>query len=197
MSCSLTPMTAARLVRGYNLTALCGINLVLLTALFEQLVMGELPCPLCLLQRVAFIMVGIGFLLNVRYGAAPLHYGLIVVSALAGVLSSGRQVLLHIVPGSGAYGSALLGLHLYTWSLIAFVLVVLSVGLALIVEARVGEARAATAGGRLGRWAGWLLVGIVLINVAASFLECGLGPCEDSPTRYQLLGGLSTDRNGL
>ena len=189
MNPTLTPMTAARFVRSYNLMALFGINLVLLTALFEQLVMGELPCPLCLLQRVAFVMVGIGFLLNVRCGTAPLHYGLIVLSALAGILSSGRQVLLHIVPGSGAYGSALFGLHLYTWSLVAFMLIVLSVGLALMVEARVGEERPATAGGRPGRWAGMLLAGIVLANVAASFLECGLGPCEDSPTRYQLLGG--------
>ncbi|MFZ4537579.1 disulfide bond formation protein B [Propionivibrio sp.] len=189
MNSTLTPLTAARLVRSYNLMALFGINLVLLTALFDQLILGELPCPLCLLQRVAFIMVGIGFLLNVRCGAAPLHYGLIVLSALAGVISSGRQVLLHIVPGSGSYGSALFGLHLYTWSFIAFMLVLLSVGVALLVDARVGEARAATAGGRVGRWAGLLLAVIVLTNVAGSFLQCGLGPCEDSPTRYQLLGG--------
>jgi len=189
MNASLTPLTAARLVRGYNLLALFGISLVLLTALFDQLVMGELPCPLCLLQRVAFIMVGIGFLLNVRCGNAPLHYGLIILSALAGVLSSGRQVLLHIVPGSGSYGSALFGLHLYTWSLIAFMLVILSVGVAMMVEARAGEARSTPAGGRLARWASLLLAVVVLINVASSLLECGLGPCDDDPTRYQLLGG--------
>lgn len=187
MNMTLTPSTAAFIVRGFNLMALVGITLLLLVALFDQLVLGELPCPLCLLQRVAFIMVGIGFLLNVRFGAAPLHYGLVILSALAGAFASGRQILLHIVPGTGAYGSALFGLHFYTWAFVAFMLTLLGVGLILLVETRVGEARPATAGERIGQWAGLLLAAVVLVNSAATFLECGLGPCADNPTGYPLL----------
>lgn len=189
MNATLTPSTAALIVRWFNLTALAGITLVLLVALFDQLVLGELPCPLCMLQRVAFIMVGIGFLLNVQCGASPLHYGIAILSALAGAFSSGRQILLHIVPGTGAYGSALFGLHFYTWAFIAFMLTVLGVGLILLVEARVGEARPTTVGGREGRWIGVLLTVVVLVNIAATFLECGLGPCPDNPTDYLLLKG--------
>ncbi len=89
-----------------------GAALILLPAL------GELPCPLCLLQRIDFIALGRGLLLNMRFGPSPLHYGLVIAAALFGAAAAGRQVLLHIVPGSGAYGSPLFGLHLYTWSLV-------------------------------------------------------------------------------
>jgi len=46
-------------------------------------------------------------------------------AALVGVAVAGRQVLLHIVPGSGAYGSALCfrGIHRFAaWLLIAVTL---------------------------------------------------------------------------
>lgn len=72
--------------------------------------------------------------------AAPLHYGLIVLGALAGAGSSGRRVLRPIVTGRGAYGPALFGLPLYACSLAAFMVIVLSAGPALMEEARVGEA---------------------------------------------------------
>jgi hypothetical protein len=38
-----------------------------------------------------------------------------------GAAASTRQVLLHILPGDKGFGSPLLGLHLYTWCLIAFI----------------------------------------------------------------------------
>lgn len=187
MNPTLTPSMAAYLSRGFNVAALFGINAVLLVALFDQFVFGELPCPLCLLQRMGFIMVGCGFLLNVRYGASSLHYGVVILSALAGALAAGRQVLLHIVPGTGTFGAALFGWHFYTWAFIAFMLTLLGVGLMLLVEARVGEARAATVGGRPGQWAGFLFAGVVLVNAGSTFLQCGLGPCADDPTGYLLL----------
>jgi disulfide bond formation protein DsbB len=167
-----------------------GISMVLLIAFFYQFAMGELPCPLCLLQRVAFIMVGIGFLMNIRFGSQFMHYGLIIISALGGALSSGRQVLLHIIPGTDAYGSALFGLHFYTWSFISFMIILLAVGLIFMVENRVGEARSETAGGRLGLWVGALLLAIVFVNMTSTFLECGTGACADNPMVYQLLVGL-------
>src|SRR5512144_1680427 len=111
-------MTA--LVRLGNLIGTAGIAAALLVAFGLQFALNELPCPLCMLQRVALVLCGFGFLLNLRFGAQPLHYGLSILSALFGFAAAGRQVLLHIVPGTGAYGSALFGLHLYAWSLILF-----------------------------------------------------------------------------
>jgi disulfide bond formation protein DsbB len=97
----------ASLVRLGNALGALGIALVLVVAFGMQFVFGELPCPLCSLQRVALVLCGMGFLLNLRFGVQPLHYGLSILAALFGVAVAGRQVLLHIVPGSGAYGSAL------------------------------------------------------------------------------------------
>ena len=104
----------ASLVRLGNALGAMGIAIVLLVAFGLQFALGELPCPLCSLQRVALVLCGMGFLLNLRFGVQPLHYGLSILAALFGAMAAGRQVLLHIVPGTGAYGSALFGLHLYT-----------------------------------------------------------------------------------
>ena len=88
---------------------------------FAQIAYDEPPCPLCLLQRVAFMLAGVGLLLNLRLGPSPMHYAMVIAAALGGMLASGRQVLLHIAPGDPGYGTTLLGLHFYTWSFIAFV----------------------------------------------------------------------------
>ena len=88
-----------------------------------------------------------GFLLNLRFGVQPLHYGLSILAALFGVAVAGRQVLLHIVPGSGAYGSALFGLHLYTWSLILFGAVIAGIALLMIMGGRAGPRSQRPSGG--------------------------------------------------
>ncbi len=53
-------------IRSLNVLGLLGISGVLLVAFIYQLVLGELPCPLCLLQRGAFVALGLGFLFNIR-----------------------------------------------------------------------------------------------------------------------------------
>ena len=85
-----------------------------------QLALGELPCPLCLLQRIQFAMLAIGPILNLRFGPRPSHYALSLLAAVAGAAFAARQVLLHILPGDPGYGSALLGYHYYTWAFIGF-----------------------------------------------------------------------------
>ena len=80
----------------------------------------ELPCPLCLLQRILFAVLAVGPILNMRFGPRPSHYALSLLAAVAGFVVSTRQVLLHIMPGDAGYGSALLGYHYYTWALIGF-----------------------------------------------------------------------------
>ena len=135
-------MGPAAFARELNTLGLLAVTLVLAAALLLQLALGELPCPLCLLQRVGFIAVGFGLLLNVRFGPAPLHYGLVILGALYGAAAAGRQVLLHIVPGSGAYGSPLFGIHLYTWSLVLFLVVVAGVALLLMMEGQFERVRA-------------------------------------------------------
>ena len=181
-------MGPAAFARELNTLGLLAVTLVLAAALILQLTLGELPCPLCLLQRVGFIAVGFGLLLNVRFGPAPLHYGLVILGALYGAAAAGRQVLLHIVPGSGAYGSPLFGIHLYTWSLVLFLVVVAGVALLLMMEGQFERVRGWAATGWQRVVMGLYLAVTVLVGISA-FAECGPGECPDNPTSYWLLEG--------
>jgi len=111
----------------------------------------------------------------------------VIVSSLAGAAFAVRQILLHIVPGTGAYGSAVLGYHFYTWALVAFVVLIAFAGTMLFIEAQfvegVREVRPPAGAQALG----WLFVLIVLANAVSTLLECGFGPCPDNPTGYELL----------
>ena len=58
-------------IRAFDVCALIGLSLILLVAFYYQLVLGEFPCPLCLLQRVGFVVAGIAAILNLTHGARP------------------------------------------------------------------------------------------------------------------------------
>ena len=54
-----------------NALGLYAIALVLAAAFAAQLLLGEFPCPLCLLQRIQFALLAIGPILNVRFSNRP------------------------------------------------------------------------------------------------------------------------------
>ena len=166
-----------------NAAGLAGLIAVLLVAYADQLAGHDLPCPLCLLQRVALVGVAYGLLLNLRFGPRPSAYGIMLLAALFGMAASGRQILLHVMPGSGAYGAPLLGLHLYTWSFILFVLVILGTAVLLLVPAPTA----------LPVWhvpvpvkqgLAWAVIGLTALNALTTFLQCGPIECPDNPVRY-------------
>ena len=49
-----------------NALGLYAVAMVLATAFGAQLLLHELPCPLCLLQRVAFTVLAVGPIMNIR-----------------------------------------------------------------------------------------------------------------------------------
>ena len=104
--------------RFFNFIELTGIFFMLLLCFIFQIVLHELPCPLCLLQRLGFLCVALGFMMNLRFGLRPSHYAISILSALFTGFVALRQIALHVVPGSGSYGAAFLGMHLYTWSFV-------------------------------------------------------------------------------
>src|SRR3981189_3308487 len=104
-----------------NALSLYAVALVLAAAFAAPLTLHELPCPLCLLQRILFAVLAIGPIMNIRWGPRPSHYALSLLAAAAGTAFSTRQVLLHIMPGDAGYGTALFGYHYYTLALIGFV----------------------------------------------------------------------------
>ncbi|MBR8652568.1 disulfide bond formation protein B [Achromobacter sp. Marseille-Q0513] len=174
----------ARGSRFLNGLALLGVTAVLILAFVWQIVHDEPPCPLCLLQRVAFMLAGVGLLLNLRLGPSPMHYAMVIAAALGGMLASGRQVLLHIAPGDPGYGTTLLGLHFYTWSFIAFVALIAFCVLMLSADRKWGDSMLK----KQVPLAGWVVMAlffvIVLVNLGGTTLECGFGPCPDNPTGY-------------
>jgi len=173
--------------RRLNILALFGVSVMLLFAFFWQFAFHELPCPLCFLQRAGFAACGIGLLLNVRFGIAPAHYGVAILGAAAGGFASVRQVFLHIVPGSGFYGSPFLGLHFYTWALIGFIAVILFCAAMLFLDGARDRDDGVPATG-VGTLAMIVFVFMVAANIAVGFAECGVGPCPDNPTGYWLFG---------
>ena len=71
-------------------------------AMYFQYVAGLTPCPLCILQRVAFIGVGIvslaGFLHNPRRWGRRVYAGVAGVAALLGAGIAARHVWLQNLP---------------------------------------------------------------------------------------------------
>ena len=115
-----------------NALGLYGIALVLLVAFAAQLLLHELPCPLCLLQRIQFAMLAVGPILNIRFGARPSHYAVSLLTAVAGAAFAARQMLLHVMPGDSGYGSALLGYHYYAWAFIGFAVAIVALAAMLL-----------------------------------------------------------------
>jgi disulfide bond formation protein DsbB len=172
-----------------NAVSLYAVALVLTAAFAAQLLLDELPCPLCLLQRIQFAVLATGPILNVRFGPRPSHYALSLLAAVAGAAFSTRQVLLHIMPGDAGYGTALLGYHYYTWALIGFAAAIVLLAAILLFDRQFEPRPAAeqAAPGAFATAAVWLVIGLTALNVVSTLLECGFAACADNPVVYELL----------
>ena len=181
-------MTQTRAVT-LNALSLYAVALVLAAAFAAQFVLHELPCPLCLLQRILFATLAVGPILNIRFGPRPSHYAISLLPAVAGAVASTRQVLLHILPGDAGYGSALLGYHYYSWALIGFVAAIALLAAILLFDRQFADDGTAlpTDGGAFAQVAVWLVIALTAANVATTLLECGFGACADNPVVYELL----------
>ncbi len=172
-----------------NALGLYAVALVLVAAFAAQLLLNELPCPLCLLQRFQFAMLTVGPILNIRFGPRPSHYALSLLTAAAGAAVAIRQMLLHIMPGDPGYGSALLGYHYYTWAFIGFAVAIVLIAAMLLFDRQFkddGTAQPLEVG-VFARTAVWLVIALTALNVIATLLECGFGACPDNPVEYELL----------
>ena len=165
-----------------NALSLYAVALVLAAAFTAQLLLHELPCPLCLLQRIQFAVLAIGPILNVRWGPRPSHYALSLLAAAVGAAFWTRQVLLHIMPGDAGYGTALFGFHYYTLAFIGFAAAIVLLAAMLLFD-RQFETDDATpqAAGGFATIAVWLVVALTALNVVSTLLECGFGACAEDP----------------
>src|SRR6266853_2644220 len=145
-----------------NALGLYAIALVLLVAFAAQLVPHELPCPLCLLQRIQFAMLAVGPILNLRFGPRPSHYAVSLFAAIAGAAFAARQILLHIMPGDAGYGSALLGYHYYTWAFVGFAVAIVLIAAMLLFDGQFKDDGAAQPAevDAFAHLAVWLVIGL-------------------------------------
>ena len=187
--------TGARLPATLNDLFLFAVMLtmaaILTTAMALQYYGGEIPCPLCLLQRVAMFGVGFGVILHFRHGYSARNDGVSLLFALLLLIVSARQTLLDIYPrpGHSYIGTAVLGLHMPVWSVVIAVALLLAFAIKLAVLG--GEdLRDRQPSPTLGRLAGLLclyVIAICLINFVSVILQCGADACHTS--QYGLLSG--------
>ena len=179
-----------QVMRLINLAALVGLLGVLAGSLFLQFGVGEQPCPLCLVQRSGMIGLAVGPIMNLMWGLRPQHYAISILAALMGSAGSVRQILLHIQPDDPGYGPPVLGLHLYTWALITFVIGIAGISVLLLFPRQfsAGDEGILKTPYGIPWWILGVAVGIVtwvvldaLVIAASVPFECGLGPCPDDP----------------
>ena len=168
--------TLAALGNQFALLAVIG---TLSYAFMDQLYFGELPCPLCLMQRVGFVIIGSALVLNIRCGAHSAHYGWGIMGGLVGMMVSLRQVFLHILPGDPGFGKTFLELHFYTWAFVGYLGLLGGIAILLMLPNREVRSRSWFANALI-----IIFILIVLGNLISTLLECGIGPCADDPVKY-------------
>lgn len=176
------------LFRKLNAIGMLAVSAVLAMAFYSQFAQGELPCPLCLLQRVAAVAVLCGLMLNVVKGPKPDHYSMMIIGAFFGAAVALRQVSLHIVPGTGSYGAPFLGMHYYTWAFLVFALVIFGTAIVAAYSTQYHKQQFIPFREQSGIAKLAIVVSLFFVaaNVITTFAECGPLECPSNPTEYWL-----------
>ncbi|MBV9576895.1 MAG: disulfide bond formation protein B [Gammaproteobacteria bacterium] len=158
----------------------CGILLMLLLVFIFQIILFEVPCSLCLLQRIGLLGVALGFLMNFRFGPYLSHYVISLLSAFFTSFVALRQMALHKVVGTDSYGGMFLGLHLYTWSFMIAVISVVIITFVLGIDRQFQLQEKSRPRVRFTHFLFMMMFTLVMVNIFSIFQECGLTDCPDS-----------------
>ena len=175
---------------AFMLGMIAAIAGILTAAMVIQYVYGELPCPLCLLQRVAMLGVCFGIMQSFRNGFSDRNLGYSLLFSVFLLVVAVRQTLLDIYPRPGHeyVGSAILGLHMPVWSILIALALITAVAVKLCVVGTEDGARPPDRKSLVGRLAAVLslyIIAVALINFGSVVVQCGLGQCHT--TGYALL----------
>lgn len=183
-----------RLNYAFLLGVVAIIAAILTAAMTLQYANRELPCPLCLLERVALFGICFGALANFRHGFSYRNTGYSLLFAVLLLVVSVRQTLLDIYPRPGhAYiGSAILGIHMPVWSIIIAVAVLAAYAVKLAILGgdaflRKADVNAFPQIKRSADAIGLYVIALAAVNLVSVVLQCGLGECHTFG--YRLLGG--------
>jgi disulfide bond formation protein DsbB len=179
---------------GLNELFMLGMMAVIAAILTAAMVMqygyGELPCPLCLLQRAAMFGVCFGLMQNFRNGFSDRNLGYSLLFSVFLLIVAVRQSLLDIYPRPGHeyVGSAVLGLHMPVWSILIATALITAFAIKLCIIGTEDGSRPperTSAVGRLAMVLSLYVIAIALINFGSVVVQCGLGQCHT--TSYALL----------
>ena len=176
--------------KNLNIAGALGLSSVLIGGYIFQFGLWEFPCPLCLLVRMGFLGMITGFMLNLKFGIRPSHFGITLISSIFCGMVAMRQTLLHIVPGTGEYGTPVWGLHLYTWAFLISAATILIIGIILIFDKKQFDQPVEEPGRKLTGFANIvfiIMITLAVANAVSAFFECGITPCPDNPTQYKVI----------
>ena len=197
MSLSLSPggqRSLAFLNHLYLLAMLFVIASILTAAMTLQYAWGELPCPLCLLERLALFGICFGIMQNFRHGFSYENTGVSLLFAIFLLVVAERQSLLDIYPRPGhAYiGSAIFGLHMPVWSIVIALVILIAYAAKMAIvggdeHLRDNEVKTFPLLARVATALSLFVIVLCAINFVSVVLQCGLNECHTFG--YQLLGG--------
>ena len=171
-----------------NRISFIALIMISLVALGFQVFQHELPCPLCLLERMGILAMGLGALGIVIDGIKTRYYGMSLLATMMTALCAGRQVLLHIVPGSGGYGSTILSLHMYSWTLFFCCVYLVYLSFALCVPTQFKDQLNGNGSKPYKSQLNWVLIilycSVIVLNIMSVLSICGFGACPDNPVAY-------------
>lgn len=170
------------IINTLDTIALFVLCTILATAFYYQLFLHELPCALCVLQRMGLSLIAIGLILNLKFGYKPAHYYIVILSATINSFMALTQVLLHIVPGTGNYGDAVFGIHMYTWNFI------ISMGFVLYgtVAGLLSSGASNHKFNQIAKYIVILFIILLVANIFSVFAVCGVNMCPSDPQQYWL-----------
>ncbi|MED7818520.1 MULTISPECIES: disulfide bond formation protein B [unclassified Francisella] len=169
----------------FDSIALIGICVVLTSAFYYQIFLSELPCALCVFQRMALSLISFGIILNLIHGNKSEHYFFVILVALLNSAMAITQILLHIVPGTGSYGDAVFSLHMYTWNFIISIIFILYSTICGLITSN--QEKIKKGNNILVKIAVILIICLTLANTISVLIECGPHLCPSDPNNYWLL----------
>ncbi len=163
---------------------------ILTFAQILQFAGGEIPCPLCLLQRVAMLGVCFGLIRDLRDQPLIHNAGLSMIFAMLLLVISVRQTLLDIYPRRGHeyIGSAIFGIHMPVWSVLIAAALLLAFALKFTV---LGGGEKLTPLKKFPALAGaakllsLYVITLCVLNFVSVVVQCGADACHTY--EYRLL----------
>ena len=175
----------AMLNYAYLLLVMLVIAGVLSAAMTLQYANGELPCPLCLLERVAMFGVCFGIMMNFRRGFSYQNTGFSLLFAIILLVVAVRQSLLDIYPRPGHeyIGSAVFGIHMPVWSIIIALCLLTAYAIKLAILGGDEYLLAADPPQfpvikKAADLMSLYVIALCIINLVSVVLQCGLGECH-------------------